>query len=185
MYKDETWERIYAANAVGSPEWANRLFSVAETDQIDSMARDMDRQIARYPVIHAWGTKDNSQLTFWCEGCETHHVHGRHASLASILNAFGSSCGNLGDLWLEYLKKFEACDYNPNVPGGRGFCTCPVGTGNGHRVAHCYNTDSPYWEYGYYLHEVEPNDFRALQKPANYRRRPRKRAAASGKTWWA
>jgi hypothetical protein len=172
MYKDETWERINAANSTtlaGMPprlaSWTGRQFSVAERDQIDAAARDMDRAMSRYPVIHAWPTEDGSQLTFWCQSCKGHHVHGRHASLNSILEAWGSSCGNVGDLWLEYLKKFEACNYNPNWPGGRGFCTCPVGTGNGHRIAHCWNSKSPYYDHGYYLHAVPPNDVRALRKP--------------------
>lgn len=169
MYKDETWERINAANAAGSSGWANRQFTVAECDQIDALARDLDRAMQRYPIIHAWPTSDGSQLTFWCQHCKTHHVHGRHASLQSILRAFGSHTGNLGDVWLEYLGRFESCEYNPDVPGGRGICTCPVGAGNGHRVAHCHNTKSAYWEHGYYLHEVEPNNARALTKPAKRR----------------
>jgi hypothetical protein len=40
-----------------------------------------------------------------------------------------------------------------------------MGSGDGHRVAHCWTEDSAYWRHGYILHEVEPNDVRALQKP--------------------
>jgi len=69
-------------------------------------------------------------------------------------------------LWLARVREFENCTYNPNVPGGSGFCTCPVDSGDGHRVAHCWKTDSAYLEHGYILHEVEPNDVRALQKPS-------------------
>lgn len=178
MYKEETWERINAANAAAG--WPTD-FSVAERDQIDALARELDRQLQRYPVIHAWPTNNGSQLTFWCQWCKTHHVHGRHSGTSYLdavarANAKENWTPRFGAIlplrvWKRYLQRFASCRYNPNKPGGRGFCTCPVGSGNGHRVAHCWRTDSAYYDHGYILHEVEPNDARALRKPTRKRQR--------------
>ncbi len=37
---------------------------------------------------------------------------------------------------------------------GRLPCTCPLGSGDGHRVAHCSDPRSPYYASGYVLREV-------------------------------
>lgn len=199
MYKDETWERLEAANAAGALAVGREhvAFTVAERDQIDALARDLDRELQRYPVIHAWPASNGSQLAFWCIGCETEHVHGRHIGRDYCFHcrahhahgthppapgctdcnycqvetkllarrSFAPVARQADQGWRRQVAAREACEYNPNVPGGRGFCTCPIGSGDGHRVAHCYNTASPYYAHGYILHEVEPNDARALTKP--------------------
>ena len=47
-------------------------------------------------------------------------------------------------------------DSRPVQVPARGVpCTCPVGTGNGHRVAHCHCRCSPYDNTGYDLEEAE------------------------------
>ncbi len=69
---DDTWHRIAAANGGIDPEW-----SVAERDQMEALADDMNRELEPYPVVHAWRTPNGSQLQFWCRFCKTHHVHGR------------------------------------------------------------------------------------------------------------
>jgi hypothetical protein len=65
-------------------------------------------------------------------------------------------------LWKRYMKKVDDCHFR----FGRGYCTCPPGNGDGHRVAHCSNRKPGRWyERGYILHEVEANDARAQIKP--------------------
>jgi hypothetical protein len=150
---------------------------VAQRDQIQALASDLDRQLERHPVIHCWAIESGSQLTFWCRYCNTHHVHGRHGGMAAV-EAFGRSETRAhpysplpSRAWLAHLDMFASCTYNDRVPGGRGICTCPVGSGDGHRVAHCWNTESAYYERGYILHEVPPNDARALARPKSTRKR--------------
>ena len=146
-------------------------WSTEERDEIDSLAAKLDREIQLYPVIHAWRTNKGSQLTFWCTYCKDHHVHGRHIGDAYVRYANNKVLGRLARnpqidwLYRAYVRKFASCKFNDRFPGGRGVCTCPFGSGDGHRVAHCWKTDSAYWRHGYILHEVETNDVRALQKP--------------------
>ncbi len=42
----------------------------------------------------------------------------------------------------------------PTSPFGEVPCTCPRGSGDGHRSAHCHNPASPYNDGGYILREV-------------------------------
>lgn len=164
---DETWTRIRAVNeAVGWGGW-----TLAERDQLEALANDLNRDL-KYPVVHAWATKDGSQLQFWCVGCNTHHVHGRHHGSSFVAwareeaeKSAHPSSPLTGRMWAAYTQRFANCTYNPDVPGGRGICTCPMGCGDGHRSPHCWNTYSPYWNHGYRLHEVEPHDARATVKP--------------------
>lgn len=159
---DCTWNRIAAANhAAGvDPQW-----SVAERDQMGALADDLNRELDRFPVVHAWRTKNGSQLTFWCTFCNTHHVHGRHGR---DTDTRGPRAGSVLPvrLWKAYIKKSDDCTRR----FGRGFCTCPPGSGDGHRAPHCTNRDGDYYRYGYVLHEVEANDARALDKPRQRRR---------------
>jgi len=72
-------------------------------------------------------TRDGINLSVWCDHCQRLHHHG-------------------------------VCSGDPRCPAtqtrGRNACICPPGTGNGHRVAHCADPASPYYETGYVLHEV-------------------------------
>jgi hypothetical protein len=186
-YFSDTKERLaFVAKAIGWDD-PNDL-TKAERDQINTMAKEEDRNIQLYPVVHAWRTSyhGGSQLTFWCRYCKDHHVHGRHTGPGRyvdpndnvvVLQPDKQKITGMEKLWRNYVRRFEQCTYNSNVAGGRGVCTCPIGSGDGHRVAHCSDpfpyreTDvSPYRAHGYILHEVEPNDARALVKPKRTRR---------------
>ncbi len=74
--------------------------------------------------------RDGKQLVFYCSLCRTRHYHGAHGDCT------GCGC----ELHADYQR--------------RGPCTCPVGAGNGHRVAHCTSPRSPYLATGYILREV-------------------------------
>lgn len=176
----ETWDRIADANnAAGWPS-SSATWTVAERDQMEALARDFNNDVELYPVIHAWPTQSGSQLQFWCRYCKDYHVHGRHMGTAYIAAVDRSDAKNSWvprldavlplRLWKRYLEGFANCTFNDCVPGGRGLCTCPVGAGNGHRVAHCWNTASAYYRHGYFLHEVPPNDARAVRKPPSRNR---------------
>lgn len=174
---NETWERIHEANQAAG---VRVDYTVAECDQIEALADDLNRQVERYPVVHAWRTKDGPQLQFWCKYCKTHHVHGRHLGPSRIeaINRWDAEDNWVPRsdavlphwLWISHLQQFADCRYNDRVPGGRGVCTCPVGSGDGHRVAHCWNREpGSYYEHGYVLYEVEPDDARASHKPKRVR----------------
>lgn len=81
------------------------------------------------PVIEA--VRDGKCLTFLCPFCRRQHWHGAHSTLCD-------SCG---------------CELHENY-NRRGECTCPVGAGNGHRMAHCTSPRSPWKHIGYVLLEV-------------------------------
>ena len=171
---DETWQRIRAANeAVGWAGWP-----LAQRDQIEALADDLNRDL-RYPVIHCWATNNGSQLTFWCRYCKDYHTHGRHhgpETMSYYLDDERAATEHPDSplpqhMWHEYLSRFGDCTYNSRYPGGKGFCTCPMGSADGHRVEHCWKEDSAYRGRGYLLHEVPANDKRACAKP---KRRTRK-----------
>lgn len=71
-----------------------------------------------------------STVLVWCAHCNRNHVHGRHISA-------------------------PGCDYDMLRPQ-RHRCTCPIGSGNGHRVAHCHKPGSPYENTGYVIKEIAP-----------------------------
>ena len=77
------------------------------------------------PTLDA--TRDGIHLTVWCDHCQRLHYHG-------------------------------VCSGDPACPTrqtrGREDCTCPIGSGDGHRSAHCADPTSPYRDRGYVLHEV-------------------------------
>lgn len=158
-------------------------WSIAERDHINAMATEDDRNIELYPVVHAWRTNycGGSQLTFWCKYCRDDHVHGRHTGPGRYIDDNDNVVAlkpkedsvlalQVRKLWRNYVRRFEQCRFNPNAPGGRGICTCPMGSGDGHRVAHCHKRDSAYYDHGYVLHEVAPNDPRATARPRRTRR---------------
>jgi len=81
------------------------------------------------PALDAYRSNLDRQLEVWCEHDRRWHLHGRHVPGRCPL---------------------------PEFPGARQKCTCPVGTGDGHRVAHCTCRNSPYIGRGYVLREVGP-----------------------------
>jgi hypothetical protein len=84
----------------------------------------------KVPVLDARRSADGSQLLAWCKYCRRSHYHGRHR--------LGTGC----------IYDWCVTDVIGDV------CTCPTGTGDGHRVAHCHNQKSPYINGGYILKEV-------------------------------
>lgn len=151
-------------------------FTVEEARQINAGAERIAQDTEDCPVVHAWRTKNGSQLTFWCKHCKEHHFHGRHMGDSYVTAVARSDAQNnwmpRGDavlplrLWKQRMRQFASCTFNDRVPGGSGFCTCPMGSGDGHRQPHCYNQKpGRHYECGYFLHEVEPNDTRATRKP--------------------
>lgn len=174
---NETWQRIADANTAAG---VDTDWTVAERDQMEAFADDLNRDLELYPVIHAWRTNDGSQLQFWCQYCKDHHFHGRHLGPARIesIKRWDAERNWVPradavvplPLWQRHLQQSADCTFNDTVLGGRGFCTCPAGSGDGHRASHCWNREGAYCAHGYILYEVEPNDGRALQKPKRTRR---------------
>lgn len=80
------------------------------------------------PILDAVVSADGINAKVWCRFCRRWHLHGHHDS-------------NTPDCPLTSISR-----------GAR--CTCPIGTGDGHRWAHCHNNSSPYNETGYVLREV-------------------------------
>lgn len=76
------------------------------------------------PVIFAY--RKGWHLVFHCSFCRRDHHHG-------------------------------VCSGDPKCPAQHRSrpkaCTCPIGSGDGHRVAHCANQESPYRKTGYHLVE--------------------------------
>jgi hypothetical protein len=178
----DTKSRIEAVNAAVYGSRADELtnWTVAERDQINSLAKELDREVERYPVVHAWSTDNGSGLKFWCRFCKDHHTHGRHSGPGTYVGANDNVvvlpesplAKQVRRLWHNYVRRAQQCKFNDRAPGGRGVCTCPMGSGDGHRVAHCWNREpGSYYEHGYILHEVEPNDARATAKPKRTRKR--------------
>lgn len=159
---DDTWERIYQANRAAGVQ---PNYTVAERDQTEALADDLNQELEHLPVVHAWRSKNGSQLQFWCRFCNTHHFHGRHGGDSDTRGPRAGSVLPLR-LWKRYIKKFADCTFR----FGRGYCTCPAGVGDGHRAPHCGNREGDYYRRGYILHEVEPNDARATRNPRRFRR---------------
>jgi len=80
-----------------------------------------------YPVLV--GRREGVHLIVWCDECGREHFHG--------------VCS--GDPACLAQRTF-----------GRRVCTCPKGSGDGHRVAHC--TGGRYWERGYVIKEEDDDD---------------------------
>ena len=77
------------------------------------------------PVLD--GYRHGVHISIWCPHCRRWHHH-------------GVCSGN------------PAC---PAMPSGSRACTCPPGSGDGHRVAHCgHDSGSPYYARGYVVREV-------------------------------
>ena len=78
------------------------------------------------PILIGPPTYNGSGINVWCPHCKRDHNHGRH----------DPDTGCRYDHWNQ-----------------RGVCTCPPGTGDGHRTAHCHNPQSPYADTGYIVVE--------------------------------
>lgn len=92
------------------------------------------------PTLFARRSKNGGGLDVWCRYCQRDHHHGRHRN--------GGECTYRG------------------LHSER--CTCPVGSGDGHRVAHCAgNNDSLYQDTGYILVE---DDAKAEKPPRKLKR---------------
>jgi hypothetical protein len=175
-YANDVRDRLAMVASVVGWEDPND-YSQAEKDQQNALVRDLDRQVERYPVVHAWRTDKGSGLVFWCKYCKSEHTHGRHhgpgrfAEDDNVVQLRTTPDGRIrripgmARLWKKYVLRHEQCMFNPNRPGGRGVCTCPMGSGDGHRSTHCTSRNGEYFKHGYFLHEVEPNDARATRKP--------------------
>jgi hypothetical protein len=83
------------------------------------------------PVLPGTASESGRKLIVWCPFCGE-HAHGRHGACEP------GTCDC--PLHAEYTI--------------RGRCTCPVGSGDGHRVAHC-TRDTPFRATGYYVQEVD------------------------------
>jgi hypothetical protein len=83
------------------------------------------------PTLSAYRTRDGIQLMVWCGHCQKWHSH-------------GGCCGTCNP-----DKRTRSGFLRPGVQ-----CACPVGTGNGHRVAHCHDSSSPYDDTGCFLVET-------------------------------
>jgi hypothetical protein len=86
------------------------------------------------PRLTGRATEDGRKLVVWCPYCGE-HAHGRHGADADC----GEDCPCI--LHIKYTN--------------RGRCTCPVGSGDGHRGAHCVR-DTPFTATGYWIVEARP-----------------------------
>ncbi len=77
------------------------------------------------PVLLGRQSDHGTQIDVWCAHCGREHYHGRHDPRTN-------------------------CRFN----GLSGICTCPPGSGDGHRVAHCHDDQSPYDRAGYIVVEI-------------------------------
>lgn len=80
------------------------------------------------PTLDARRSPDGTHLMVWCLYCNREHSHGRHSDTYDC----------------------------PHAWDRRDTCTCPTGTGDGHRAAHCGDPASPYANTGYIVREIRP-----------------------------
>ena len=82
-------------------------------------------------AVPGWGGRT---LLAWCPYCHKEHVHGRHGAI-------------------EWCGEDCPCALHADLHG-RHRCTCPVGSGDGPREAHCRrDSGSPFK--GYWVTEVD------------------------------
>ena len=94
---------------------------------------------SRHPVLAAWPSANGVTLLAWCPWCQVWHVHGRHGA--------DSDCARRG-----CRCQLHGGNHHARLP-----CTCPPGSGDGHRTAHCYSLSrSPLKATGYVIREVRP-----------------------------
>jgi hypothetical protein len=95
--------------------------------------RKRNRAPAGMPVLRAVASEDGRTLRAYCPWCRREHVHGRHGACGP------PECG---------------CKLHADLHRHHD-CTCPPGSGDGHRQSHC-RPGSPLAERGYYVVEVGP-----------------------------
>jgi hypothetical protein len=88
------------------------------------------------PILLATPGPSGRTLEAWCPPCRKFHVHGRHGAIEDC----GPGCG---------------CGLHLDLHRFRGPCTCPPGSGDGSRTAHC-SPGGPFKERGYFIEEVAP-----------------------------
>jgi hypothetical protein len=86
------------------------------------------------PRLTGHASEDGRKLIVPCPYCGE-HAHGRHGAIEDC----GEDCPCI--LHIKYTN--------------RGRCTCPVGSGDGHRGAHCTG-DTPFQATGYWIVEARP-----------------------------
>jgi hypothetical protein len=92
----------------------------------------------RMAVLAATASSSGRILQAWCPFCRGHHTHGRHGAAVDCERWLGTACG---------------CELHASLHGpSHTPCTCPPGSGDGHRGAHC--TDGPLRQSGYWVTEI-------------------------------
>jgi hypothetical protein len=84
------------------------------------------------PVLLATPSENGKTLEAWCVYCHRVHTHARHGAIEDC----GPDC---------------PCQLHAD-PQGRHRCDCRLGSGDGHRVAHC--AEGPFRRGGYWIREV-------------------------------
>jgi hypothetical protein len=99
---------------------------------------------SKHPILMAWPSEDGRTLQAWCAPCGRFHTHGRH--------------GHPGTCWRLLRGRECECALHAEPYSMRRIpCTCPPGSGDGHRGAHCASLSrSPMKATGYVVREVRP-----------------------------
>lgn len=173
VFYSNSGERLEAIrHRLGLPE-----FTDEERKEIPVLADQFNQGLSRFPVVFALAVNNNTQLEFWCKFCKAYHLHGRHGGQGHVdaENRYDAEQGWFPRIdavlpvrrWKRYLQRFSECRYDLWSPLRRkAMCTCPAGSGDGHRAPHCSNREpGRYYEHGYILYEVPPGDPRATRAP--------------------
>jgi hypothetical protein len=103
--------------------------------------RLVNQHRSKFPVLPAFPSPDGRTLLGFCYWCQVWHVHGRH--------------GHPDDCRRRLKGQDCTCGLHPDYHASRGPCTCPPGSGDGHRTAHCYTlSQSPLKATGYVVREM-------------------------------
>ncbi|SRR6266516_1308871 len=124
-------EQIAAIEAELADEAGGGVIELSSAPAAASGTRRRRGGRRKGPVLIA--ARDGRVLRAWCAFCVADHTHSVHGACPP------GTCG---------------CGLHLDLHGSRGPCTCPLGSGDGHRTAHCVG-DSPFKDGGYWLREVE------------------------------
>jgi hypothetical protein len=117
--------------------WATAVIDLSySSDDHRPRQRRKRRPRPGMPVLQGVASENGRLLIVWCPFCGD-HAHGRHGADADC----GPGCGCV--LHAAYTGRAR-------VP-----CTCPPGSGDGHRGAHCRD-GSPLLATGYWIVEARP-----------------------------
>jgi hypothetical protein len=115
--------------------WATAVIDLSySSDDHRPRKRRKRRPRPGMPVLTGRASESGRLLIVWCPFCGE-HAHGRHGAIEDC----GPECPCV--LHAEYTTRSR-------VP-----CTCPAGSGDGHRVSHC-RPGSPLLVTGYWVEEV-------------------------------